>query len=161
MTAQATEKLRFEGRSLSLCEEPLREYLSRLDNPPEFEVYSTALWRGYIGHWEIESARLYLNWLETFPSEADWKSTNGIRRVFHEASGPIFAHWYSGVLRCPEGKLLNYVHMGYASLYERDLWIGVEGGQVIWTKQVTNGKAPDDEQGGYRLAGETRFHKRQ
>ena len=161
MTAQATEKLRFEGRSLSLCAEPLREYLCRLDNPPKFEVYSTALWRGYIGHWVIESGRLYLDWLETFPPEAEWKSTNGMHRVFDGASGPVFAHWYSGILRCPEGRLLNYVHMGYASLYERDLWIGVEGGQVIWTKQVTNGKAPDDEQEGYRLAGETRFHKRQ
>ncbi len=155
MTAQAAEKLQFQGRSLSLCEEPLREYLSRLESPPEFEVYSTALWRGYIGHWEIKSDRLYLNWLETFPSDAEWKSTNGIHRVFPDVSGPVFAHWYSGVMRCPEGKLLDYVHMGYSSTYERDLYIAVEGGIVQWTEEVINGEGGEDATAGYCIGAAT------
>ena len=157
MTAQVTEKLRFEGRSLSLCEEPLGEYLGRLEKRPKFEVDSTALWRGYIGHWEIESNRLYLNWLETFPAEAGGKSTNGIHRVFPGASGLVFAHWYSGVMRCPEGALLNYVHSGYSSRYERDLYIAVEAGKVLWTKQVVNGEAGEDQAKGYRIGAATTF----
>jgi hypothetical protein len=157
MTAQVTEKLRFEGRSLSLCEEPLGEYLGRLEKRPKLEVVSTALWRGYIGHWEIESGRLYLNRLEIFPAEAEWKSTNGIHMVFPGASGPVFAHWYSGVMRCPEGALLNYVHLGYSSTYERDLHIAIEAGRVLWTKQVVNGEVGDGEAKGYRIGAATTF----
>jgi hypothetical protein len=42
----------------------------------------------------------------------------------------VFAHWYCGTIRAPQGKLLKYEHGGYASEYERDLLIRVRKGIV-------------------------------
>ena len=42
----------------------------------------------------------------------------------------VFAHWYSGTLRVRDGKMLSYKHMGYMSLFERELLIDVEHGLV-------------------------------
>ena len=50
----------------------------------------------------------------------------------------VFAHWYSGVLRIPQGELLEYVHAGYGSIYEKDLLIDVENGVVINTSTRVN-----------------------
>lgn len=54
----------------------------------------------------------------------------------------VYAHWYCGTLQIPQGGLLQYVHGGYASRYERDLLIEVENGLVIRSISTINGK-PD------------------
>ena len=51
---------------------------------------------------------------------------------------PLFAHWFSGVLRVPRGKLLQYVHMGFATVYEQELHIKIENGVVMETTVVDN-----------------------
>ncbi|MFM8509872.1 MAG: hypothetical protein ACKOCU_06045, partial [Betaproteobacteria bacterium] len=59
----------------------------------------------------------------------------------------VFAHWYSGTLRVPQGELLKYRHMGWASTFERDLLIDVEDG-VVKGMQVQQNQEPgtgDDE----------------
>jgi hypothetical protein len=60
--------------------------------------------------------------------------------------GRVFASWYSGELRVPEGKLLQYVHMGYGSVYERERFIQVKAGVVVSERVVDNRgkKLPDD-----------------
>jgi len=60
MTAQIGEKLKFEGRELSMCSEPLGDYFVFSGIDPELEFTCTALWRGYVGTWEIRDDRLYL-----------------------------------------------------------------------------------------------------
>ena len=42
----------------------------------------------------------------------------------------VFAHWFSGELRCPRGELLEYVHAGFASRYAETLVFTVERGVV-------------------------------
>ena len=32
---------------------------------------------------------------------------------------PIFAEWVNGIIRIPQGELLEYVHMGFHSIYEK------------------------------------------
>ena len=44
--------------------------------------------------------------------------------------GKVEAIWFSGDLRIPDGKMLEYAHMGYGSVYERDIVLTVEQGQV-------------------------------
>ena len=46
----------------------------------------------------------------------------------------------------PQGDLVEYVHMGYASVYERDLLISIEQGVVVDT-QVRVNSAPSSAQG--------------
>ena len=52
----------------------------------------------------------------------------------------VFAHWYSGVLSIPQGDLVEYVHMGFASVYDRDLLISVEQGVIVDTQVRVNGE---------------------
>ena len=58
MTAQIGEKLIYDGRQVSMCSEPLGDYFAFGGRNPEFESNCTALWRGYVGTWEIVGDRL-------------------------------------------------------------------------------------------------------
>ncbi len=161
MTAQATETLIYKGQQLSLCETPLDDYLVSAGSGIEFESPSTALWRGYVGTWEVIADRLYLVALEGFQM-VDGKFTEvGLADVFPDFPQGLFAHWYSGELRCPRGKLLNYVHGGYASTYEEDLFIAVEKGVVTGERLLVNGKGEEGAADGYTLGGATLFGKGQ
>ena len=141
MTAQASELLIYQGQELSLCETPLDDYLASSGRHIEFEATSTALWRGYVGTWEIIDGRLYLVALEGSMLVNNKHTDVKLQDVFPQFPNGLFAHWYSGELRCPRGKLLNYVHGGYMSTYEEDLFIEVQDGLVIGERVVVNGKA--------------------
>lgn len=53
-----------------------------------------------------------------------------VATIFPGFPEKVFAQWYSGTLRIPQGELLKYVHMGYGSTYERDLLLDVQWGVV-------------------------------
>lgn len=67
--------------------------------------------------------------------------TNLLETVFPGYPDRVFAHWYSGTLRIPQGNTLKYVHMGYQSTYERDLLIEVERG-VIGDVRIRENEMP-------------------
>ena len=60
MTAQISEKLLFEGERHAMCTNPLGDYCALGGELPNFESNCTALWRGYVGTWEVINERLYL-----------------------------------------------------------------------------------------------------
>ena len=106
MTAQVGETLHYEGREVVMCNEPLGDYFKLVGIEPEFDANCTALWRGYLGTWEIQDTRLYLIGLTGVMKgliEAN------VATIFPGYPGRVFAHWYSGTLRVPEGKILRYV----------------------------------------------------
>ncbi len=138
MTAQIAERLLYQGETVSMCTTPLSSYFAMGGVAPEFESSCTALWRGYVGSWEIAESRLYLVGLSgLFEDEAQMS----LATIFPEFPERVFAHWYSGTIRIPQGKLLEYVHMGYGSTYERDLFLDVERGVVVTTRERQNGVA--------------------
>ena len=56
---------------------------------------------------------------------------------------PVFASWFTGLLRIPQGKLLKYVHGGFGSLQERDLIISIESSrQDEILKELRNTSGP-------------------
>lgn len=144
MTAQASETLIYKGSELSLCETPLDDYLASSGRHIEFEAPNSALWRGYEGTWEVIDDRLYLVALKGWQLVNNKWNEVTLHDVFPQFPEGLFAHWYSGELRCPRGKLLNYVHGGYMSTYEEDLFIEVQNGVVVGERLVVNGKAEDD-----------------
>ena len=157
MTAQFTEILQLRGEKLSLCSQPLDGYLDSAANPIKFESTSTALWRGYVGSWTIENDRLYLTKLS-----GNTQTDEGLKKVVLTDMFPgypdgVFAHWYTGEMRCPQGELLKYVHGGYASSYEKDLFIDVCQGVVVGESVVENGQSESTVKKGYVLAGLTNF----
>ncbi len=128
MTAQVRERLIYQGRSVSMCTEPLNDYFVLAGYQPAFSINCTALWRGYVGVWEIVNDRLYMVSLEGTLEDG---SSASLETIFPGYPDRVFAHWYSGALRIPEGELVEYVHIGYASVYEQDRFIEIENGIVI------------------------------
>jgi hypothetical protein len=128
MTAQMHEKLILNGEQTSMTSCPeipeWNDRITRSDKP----LMNTACWRGYVGTWEIKANMLFLVSLEG---------------MYHlEGSEPLFADWFSGTLWVPRGKMLQYIHMGFESIYESELLIEVEKGLVVRRKTAETREHP-------------------
>lgn len=132
MTAQVYEKLVIEDSLFYMCSCPelpwnhprIVEFEGWYDATCPPIVYSTACWRGYIGTWAILGDRFFLT------------AVVGKRRLVGDE--PLFADWVTGTLRVPNGELIQYVHMGFASVHQAELHIRVEHGIVVGTRTVDN-----------------------
>ena len=138
MTAQIHELLLLNGEWTSMAfVPPLPERHPRIVSASEEKrraasriLFSTACWRQYRGSWEIKDGRLSLIAIEG--------------RLELKGDGPLFADWFSGVLRVPRGEMIAYVHMGFGSVFEEELHIAVESGLVKTTRVIDNrGKQHD------------------
>ena len=155
MTAQIGENLCYEGRDVSMCSQPLSDYFAMSGTDPCFGYTCTALWRGYVGSWEIRDGRLYLVGLSGTLKDGTEAT---VATFFPDFPERVFAHWFSGTLRIPQGKLLEYVHMGYGSTYEEDLNISINKGVVLETHVQHNGTSEDsDGSEGYGIGAMTVF----
>lgn len=56
--------------------------------------------------------------------------------------GVLPATWFTGELRCGEGRLVSYVHAGFASGYERDRIFTFEKGRLVSEFVVLNPPSP-------------------
>ena len=108
---------RMPGSDIVIGPEEQKELLA-LDG-----VFSTGCWRRYIGTWEIKDGRFYLV---------------GLRGIYRLDGEPIFADWFTGALRIPKGEMLQYVHMGFGSVYEQELHIRITKGIVVRTRLIDN-----------------------
>ncbi len=144
MTAQAGERLLYKGEEIGMAAEPLNQHL--IKNNIEFYSIATNCWRGYYGQWEIVNNKLFLVGLRAYvkankeqaPYIKNFREV-GINFLFPGQS-KVFANWFTGKIRIPKGKLLDYIHMGYASLYEKDLFLVFENGVLIKEYLVDNKK---------------------
>ncbi len=154
MTAQIPERLIIEGEETKLTFCPPLPYghprIVEVDDAEAVRddpfVFSTACWRRYIGTWEIKAGRFFLVGLR------------GKYRML--GTEPLLADWFTGVLRIPRGKMLHYVHMGFASVYEQELHIKIENGVVVASQVIDNrGKSFDEWELAQRNlpGGENRF----
>ena len=133
MTAQAGERLLYNGKVVIMASEPLNQYLIKR-NDISFVSMSTACWRGYHGEWEIKDNKLYLIGLKAYLER--FKEV-GLDYLF-PGHDKVFADWFSGHIRIPQGEMLYYIHMGYASLYERDLFLVFENGILVDQHEIDN-----------------------
>lgn len=156
MTAQIGERLRYQGEDVVMCTEPLADYFAMGGRKPEFQFNCTALWRGYVGWWEIVAGRLYLAKLTGTLVDG---SDTSLEAVFPGYPKRVFAHWYTGTIRIPRGQRLHYRHMGYGSVYERDEMLAFEQGVMSCTWAQHNGQAMpgDSKSQGYAAGSMTHF----
>ena len=124
MTRQILEKINYEGRLQSMFGRPLDDYFKLTGIKPDFELTCSACWRGYIGTWEILDDHLYLTDL----SELMGDGKKNMQTFFPDDPVRVFAYWYSGQLRVPQGE--RVVDPGFYSSYERDLLIDIKKGVV-------------------------------
>jgi len=145
MTAQVHEMLILDGERCSMnCTPaipPNHPRIRRLahdevdaDDPRNDMVFSTACWREDIGTWEVRDERLYLN------------DIAGIYQI--AGQGPVFADWVSETLSVPRGKMLQYVHMGFGTMYEGLLLIEVKEGVVVSRRASTRAEAANPWEAG-------------
>lgn len=135
MTAQAHEKLIYEGEVHGMCTEPLSDFVNQGGKLPHFLEYCSALWRGYIGTWEVAGKRLYLVGVDGTLLGGKQAS---LEDLFPGYPDRVFAHWFSGEVRLPKGELVNYVHMGYGSTFERDLFLYFKKGCLTGVEEKQN-----------------------
>lgn len=133
MTAQAGEVLLYKGKKNWMTSEPLNDYLDNIANI-EFVSPSTACWRGYFGEWKIAYKKLYLTHLEAY---LEGYEEVDINYLFPDQKN-VFAHWFSGEIKIPQGEMIQYIHMGYESIYERELVLTFKDGILTDEKVIDN-----------------------
>jgi hypothetical protein len=135
MTAQEPDVLIYEGDQKWIFSTPLESYFDKSHPRPEFQMTKTSNWRGYVATWELVNDQLFLNKLEGFLKGGGAAS---MQTVFPFATGPVFAEWVSQTLILPEGKQLKYVHMGFESVYEREIHLTIKRGKLTNKNVITN-----------------------
>ena len=60
-----------------------------------------------------------------------------LKSLFH-VEDKVFADWFSGRLVCPYGKMIQYIHLGYESVYESELHLEILNGELVEFKTVSN-----------------------
>lgn len=137
MTAQVPERLMYAGETHRLAKASLEDYFRLSGTRSPFQWPHTALWRGYVGTWEILDNRLYLLALE---GHLDNGAQGSLATIFPGYPDRVFAHWFTGHLRVPQGKLLEYQHAGFASRYEQELIFEVDRGVISDSWVKVNGR---------------------
>jgi hypothetical protein len=141
MTAQAGDHIHYQGEELTMATEPLEQYLCRLENRPVFRVFSTACWRGYQASWTVREGKLWLTGLTGYIKDYEMV---GMDFLFPDRS-EVFAEWFTGTIRIPHGKLLMYVHMEYSSVYENEIFLEFEKGNLIHSHIQDKKNSPLDK----------------
>lgn len=148
MTAQVSDGLKFEGRWYGLSCEPLITWLWRRKNKGlRFLRTNTACSRGYGATWEIHNGRLYLTkiagtFVDGTPVTLESLFVNYSKQYLDSVgandpanAGPgAFAFWVTETLTCSFGKLLQYAHAGYSSIYEKEIYFHMKDGFLLGTR---------------------------
>lgn len=100
MTTQTPEGFFYEGDYYDSFDCPLDSY----PDLPRFVGIGTADMRGYCAVWSVVADRLYLIHLSGF---VPGSTCRDMRLVFPNATGPIFASWFSGTLQLHRGRVLH------------------------------------------------------
>jgi len=156
MTAQIPDRIVIDGETMPLCTMPLGTYFALGGKQLALEPVSTALWRAYVATWEIRDERLYLVGIDATLRGGRFAT---LEDFFPGFPTRVFAHWYSGVLRVPQGALLRYVHAGFASRTESDLLIDIEDGVTVGRTTRVNGVAQEPASNGYTVAAMTSIRR--
>ncbi len=154
-TAQVPDIITYEGKKRPLMTNPLESFFKEGERP-EFQtspgVRVTSNWRGYVANWEIEDDTLYLvgldSWICKDLGPENCKRAD-LKELFGEKfrDGKVKADWFTGDLRMSDGELLQYVHMGYGSVFERDIILSVAAGKITGKEVIDNTKMKPQEKG--------------
>jgi len=134
-TAQEPDILLIDGKEVELNTNPLAAWIKA--NPgrmPEGHAGFTSKWRGYIATFEVAKGKLWLRKVGVRfnagkAGAGEYELRDVLPQLFPDRR-EVIADWYTGTLIVPKGKLVEYVHMGYGSTWERYLVVWVDKGEV-------------------------------
>ncbi len=129
-TAQYEEVLVWKGDTVKMYSEPLalNNKLYSLIQERLPDLCSTALWRGYIGSWVIDNDSLFLDNIRAL--DGNKIDISDLIMDYKVANNKVFASWVTDTLRIVSGELMQYIHMGWESIYEKEWDIIVEKGII-------------------------------
>ena len=133
MTAQTGDILKvcvgtFEEDHYPLACEPLKPYLEGMKEPIRFFPPDTGLMRGYVAEWQIDKDDRLM--LIDFKGWRTNGMANGVGFLF-PGETTVFAEWFTGVLKINVGKVIEYKHRGYESVFESTIAVKVINGVAI------------------------------
>lgn len=142
VTAQYPDKIKFKGTEYNLNSNPLEAFFEKYPHKrPQGGIMSTALWRGYVAHFEIIEEQLYVTDIKIQVDEEGPGRKFGWISAFNQ----VFPHkekvkidWYTGILILPHGKMVEYVHMGYASTYKKYWLLEIDTGNFMEARKYKN-----------------------
>jgi hypothetical protein len=163
-TAQYPDYLIYKGDTIPILNNPLETFL-KANNittiPGIVGCNSTACWRGYKAFWIIQNDSLYLIRI-TSCCESKPEYDGNLKKLFGDryVNGKVFASWENEKLISPQGRLIQYVHMGYGSIFERELHLTIADGQLKKTELITNQFSEPDkiDRFNYELIQDTLFY---
>ena len=142
-TSQAPDYLISGSDTLKLFSNPLEDYFRTKPRPEIFDkMCSTACWRGYVSYFRLRNDSLFV---ENIYSCCDKKTPLSLDLVFTniDVTKPIFANWVNRALVSPSGEILDYVHMGYMSIYEKETDYTFEHGILKEIQNFSNVNVKD------------------
>ncbi len=133
-TAQAPDYLLYQGKKYRLHVNPLEElFVENEGLRPETGITSSGNWRGYIATFSINKNSLVVSDITIENPDPNKKHSylteSVISNVFPKEPDRKM-DWFSGLLVVPLGERIGYVHLSYASQYERYLLIRIKNGLV-------------------------------
>jgi hypothetical protein len=154
-TAQVPDIISYEGKKRPLLTNPLESYFKEEGRPKFFTspgARVTSNWRGYVANWEIADGTLYLVGLDSWICKGlgpDDCERADLKEIFGGKfrDGKVKADWFTGDLRMSDGELLQYVHMGYGSVYERDIILSVAAGKITGKQVIDNTRMKPKREG--------------
>jgi hypothetical protein len=134
-TGQAPDLLVIKNDTFYLFSNPLETYLefksARTINGIELNGTGTGCWRGYIAFWKIDHDSLFLT---NIIRQTDSGTPHFFSLKDEFGADNMFAEWFTGTIVSPRGNRLQYVHMGYLSVYEKEEYYRIWNGKVKSTE---------------------------
>jgi hypothetical protein len=143
-TPQIPDKLIYNADTLSLfLKLPKEFYDSDTLTVNLFEKktrFSTDCGRGYIANWIIIDNQLYLT--NIYSCNYKDQTQADLKQLFRDKyiDGKVKADWITANVFATKGKLLLYVHDANNSIFEQDVELQFQQGQLIEMKSYNNSK---------------------
>lgn len=138
MTMQIPENLWYQGEEHCFRETPLKQFEEMGGKIPHSGILCSALWRGYVGTWEVRDDRFYLIGIDTTLFDGRGLVLNDYFPGFPDR---VFAHWYTGTICVPQGEVIRTGRPMFFPTHEQDLFLTFERGRLIDRKIRVNGVA--------------------
>ena len=143
MTPQIGEVFLLENEQFFIDEQPLHLYFLTLNQPPYFTPPSPTCWRGYYGKWTLIDNELYLINFRGYLEGFDEVDLNYLFPLHDQ----VFANWFSGTIKVPQGKVIQWSKTLNNSVYEEYLHLTFKKGILIEYKTIeTNLNALQEEE---------------
>lgn len=145
-TGQAGERLVWGGKEYEMLTCPLyyNAEMEKWNERMEKEWTSTALYRGYVGHWSIENGFLYLDYVvkglsHVVTGQEQRLYPRDIPELKKYCKGErAIATWFSDTLRVVSGDMIFYEHGGFLRHYEHEDFIVVKRGKIVSVNRSEN-----------------------